>query len=287
MKEKRFDANRNMESLELVWVSRANALQRKGRAGRVMPGVCIHLFTGHRFRHNFLAQPVPEIHRVPLEQLVLRIKTLPCFSAKNTLEVLGRTLEPPTEENILSAVRRLQDVGALDETQDLTSLGHHLSALPVDVRIGKLMLYGAIFQCLDSVLTIAACLSHKSPFVSPFNKRTEAEKCKREFAICNSDHLTMLLAYKVSVVRITWCCITYLTFNLQKWLEVSRRNFYASRNYADEHFLSLKTLETISEVKYQFLELLVSIGFVPINIPRKRKNTSDNILDLTGNIFSQ
>ncbi|XP_054728692.1 putative ATP-dependent RNA helicase DHX57 [Anastrepha obliqua] len=263
MKEKSFDANRNMESLELVWVSRANALQRKGRAGRVMPGVCIHLFTGHRFRHNFLAQPVPEIHRVPLEQLVLRIKTLPCFSAKNTLEVLGRTLEPPTEENILSAVRRLQDVGALDETQNLTSLGHHLAALPVDVRIGKLMLYGAIFQCLDSVLTIAACLSHKSPFVSPFNKRTEAEKRKREFAICNSDHLTMLLAYK-------------------KWLEVSRRNFYASRNYADEHFLSLKTLETISEVKYQFLELLVSIGFVPINIPRKRKNDGDKILELTG-----
>ncbi|XP_004523655.1 putative ATP-dependent RNA helicase DHX57 [Ceratitis capitata] len=263
MKEKRFDANRNMESLELVWVSRANAMQRKGRAGRVMPGVCIHLFTGHRFRHNFLAQPVPEIHRVPLEQLVLRIKTLPCFSAKNTLEVLGRTLEPPTEENILSAVRRLQDVGALDETQNLTALGHHLSALPVDVRIGKLMLYGAIFQCLDSVLTIAACLSHKSPFVSPFNKRAEAEKRKREFAICNSDHLTMLLAYK-------------------KWLEVSRRNFFASRNYADEHFLSLKTLETISEVKYQFLELLVSIGFVPVNIPRKRKNASDNILDLTG-----
>ncbi|XP_017470860.1 PREDICTED: putative ATP-dependent RNA helicase DHX57 [Rhagoletis zephyria] len=263
MKEKRFDANRNMESLELVWVSRANALQRKGRAGRVMPGVCIHLFSGHRFWHNFLAQPVPEIHRVPLEQLVLRIKTLPCFSEKNTLEVLGRTLEPPTEENILSAVRRLQDVGALDEAQNLTSLGHHLAALPVDVRIGKLMLYGAIFQCLDSVLTIAACLSHKSPFVSPFNKRTEAEKRKREFAICNSDHLTMLLAYK-------------------KWLEVSRRNFYASRNYADEHFLSLKTLDTISEVKYQFLELLVSIGFVPMNIPRKRKNATDNILELTG-----
>ncbi|XP_067636192.1 putative ATP-dependent RNA helicase DHX57 [Eurosta solidaginis] len=263
MKEKRFDSNRNMESLELVWVSRANALQRKGRAGRVMPGVCIHLFTGHRFRHNFLAQPVPEIHRVPLEQLVLRIKTLPCFSAKNTLEVLGRTLEPPTEENILSAVRRLQDVGALDETQNLTSLGHHLSALPVDVRIGKLMLYGAIFQCLDSVLTIAACLSHKSPFVSPFSKRAEAEKRKREFAICNSDHLTMLLAYK-------------------KWLEVSRRSFFASRNYADEHFLSLKTLGTISEVKYQFLELLVSIGFVPVNIPRKRKNCGDNILELTG-----
>ncbi|KAM7349281.1 putative ATP-dependent RNA helicase DHX57 [Cochliomyia hominivorax] len=263
MKEKRFDSNRNMESLELVYVSRANANQRKGRAGRVMPGVCIHLYTQHRFKHNFLAQPVPEIHRVPLEQLVLRIKTLPNLDGLNVVEVLGQTLEPPTEENIIAAVTRLQDVGALDEEQQLTPLGHHLSALPVDVRIGKLMLFGAIFQCLDSILTIAACLSHKSPFVSPFNKRAEAERRKREYALCNSDHLTCLLAYK-------------------KWLEVSKRNFFASRNYANEHFLSLKTLQTISEVKYQFLELLVSIGFVPINVPRKTKNATDNILELTG-----
>lgn len=92
MKEKRFDSNRNMESLDLVWVSRANAMQRKGRAGRVMPGVCIHLYTGHRFRHNILAQPVPEIHRVPLEQLVLRIKTLPNFNGFNVVEVLGKIL---------------------------------------------------------------------------------------------------------------------------------------------------------------------------------------------------
>uniref|UniRef100_A0A1A9UHT6 Putative ATP-dependent RNA helicase DHX57 n=1 Tax=Glossina austeni TaxID=7395 RepID=A0A1A9UHT6_GLOAU len=263
MKEKRFDSNRNMESLELVWVSRANANQRKGRAGRVMPGVCIHLYTQHRFKYNFLAQPVPEIHRVPLEQLVLHTKTLPNFAKQNVIEVLGETLEPPTEENIMGAIRRLQDVGALDDSQQLTPLGHHLSALPVDVRIGKLIIFGTIFQCLDSTLTIAACLSHKSPFVSPFNKRTEAESRRREFAICNSDHLTCLVAYK-------------------KWLHVSKRNYYASRNYADEHFLSLRTLQTIAELKYQFLELLVSIGFVPINMPRRHKNVEDRILELTG-----
>lgn len=89
MKEKRFDANRNMESLDLVWESRANALQRKGRAGRVMPGICIHLFTGHRYYHHFLAQPVPEIQRVPLEQLLLRIKTLPNFADYAIVQVIG------------------------------------------------------------------------------------------------------------------------------------------------------------------------------------------------------
>lgn len=91
MKEKRFDANRNMESLDLVWESRANALQRKGRAGRVMPGICIHLFTSHRYHHHFLGQPVPEIQRVPLEQLLLRIKTLPNFADYGIVQVIGKS----------------------------------------------------------------------------------------------------------------------------------------------------------------------------------------------------
>jgi hypothetical protein len=79
-----------MESLQTVWVSRANALQRKGRAGRVMPGVCIHLFTRHRYDYHFFGQPVPELHRVPLEQIILRVKTLPHFTDKDPHEVLGK-----------------------------------------------------------------------------------------------------------------------------------------------------------------------------------------------------
>lgn len=90
MKEKRFDSNRNMESLDLTWVSRANAMQRKGRAGRVMPGICVHLYTRHRFAHHFLGQPVPEIQRVPLDQLLLRIKTLPSFAEQEIAHVIGK-----------------------------------------------------------------------------------------------------------------------------------------------------------------------------------------------------
>nr|XP_019548139.2 putative ATP-dependent RNA helicase DHX57 [Aedes albopictus] len=264
MKEKRFDSNRNMESLDVVWVSRANALQRKGRAGRVMPGVCIHLFTRPRFTNHILGQPVPEIHRIPLEPLLLRIKTLETLQGSSLKEVLMGTIEPPSEENIEAAKKRLIDVGAFDLGENLTSLGHHLATLPVDVRIGKLMLFGAIFQCLDSVLTIAACLSYKSPFVSPFTKRDEADSRKRQFGIANSDHLTMLNAYR-------------------KWKETTKRSRYAAHCYAEENYLSTKTLQTIGEMKYQFLELLVSIGFVPIDLSGRRgKFVKDELLELTG-----
>lgn len=115
------------------------------------------------------------------------------------------------------------------------------------------------------MLTIAACLGYKSPFVSPFNKRKEADKRKKDFAICNSDHITVLKAYN-------------------KWLEANKRSKYAGKTYANENFLSWKTLDTIVEIKHQYLELLVSSGFVPVDLTKRRRNYSydDNIFDLSG-----
>lgn len=86
MKEKRYDASKSMESLEDTWVSRANALQRKGRAGRVASGVCFHLFTSHCFQHQLTEQQLPEIQRVPLDQLCLRCFHLhpPAFISPET-----------------------------------------------------------------------------------------------------------------------------------------------------------------------------------------------------------
>uniref|UniRef100_A0A1Y1K8X3 RNA helicase n=1 Tax=Photinus pyralis TaxID=7054 RepID=A0A1Y1K8X3_PHOPY len=269
MKEKRFDSNRNMESLDTVWVTKANALQRKGRAGRVMPGVCIHLFTGHRFKHNIPSQPIAEIHRIPLEQLLLHIKILPNFAGRSLHDVLDSTIEPPVKENIDSSIVRLQDVGAFDIDNNLTPLGQHLATLPVDVRIGKLMLYGAIFSCVDAALTMAAALSYKSPFTSPFGKKEQAMAKKKEFSVANSDHLTVLRAYK-------------------KWQDVNSKSYIGGKNFANENYLSVRTLEMLADIKYQLLELLVSIGFVSINLRAHRHRTGyDEIFKITGLEFNK
>ncbi|KAJ8686679.1 hypothetical protein QAD02_022473 [Eretmocerus hayati] len=262
MKETRFNSVQNMESLDLCWVSRANALQRMGRAGRVMSGVCIHLYTSFRFKYNFLPQPIPEILRISLEPLLLRIKILNKEGDINLHKALGEMLEPPTPENISTAIKRLQDVGAFDPEIMLTPLGHHLAALPVDVRIGKLILFGAIFCCVDSALTIAACLSHKSPFVAPFDKKHEVDAKKKEYATANSDHLTTLRVYK-------------------KWQETSARGYHAGVAFANENYLSIRVLQTLADVKHQLLELLVSIGFVPVDV-RRRPVGQDKIFEITG-----
>lgn len=86
--------------------------------------------------------------------------------AEQTLEsVFSRLIEPPAMGSLDAAKQRLRDLGALTADEKLTPLGYHLACLPVDVRIGKLMLFGAIFRCLDPALTIAASLAFKSPFV--------------------------------------------------------------------------------------------------------------------------
>ncbi|XP_074435207.1 putative ATP-dependent RNA helicase DHX57 [Larus michahellis] len=268
MKEKRYDPSKGMESLEDTFVSKANALQRKGRAGRVASGVCFHLFSSHHYNHQLIKEQLPEIQRVPLEQLCLRIKILEMFSAQSLHSVLSRLIEPPRTESLWASKLRLQDLGALTPDEKLTPLGYHLASLPVDVRIGKLMLFGTIFRCLDPALTIAASLAFKSPFVSPWDKREEANKKKLEFAVGNSDYLALLQAYK-------------------GWRLSIQEGSQASYNYCRENFLSGRVLQEIASLKRQFTELLSDIGFVKEglrarDIEKKWSQGGDGVLDATG-----
>lgn len=99
---------------------------------------------------------------------------LEVFADRPLDSVFSQLIEPPTEGSLEAAKQRLCALGALTEEETLTPLGWHLACLPVDVRIGKLMLLGAIFRCLDPALTIAASLAFKSPFVSQ-QQYTEAD----------------------------------------------------------------------------------------------------------------
>lgn len=254
-----YDDEKRVTRLLQKYVAKANARQRRGRAGRVQEGVCFHLFTEKHFE-ELPAYETPEILRLPLEELCLRIKVCGLGAIR---DVLGAALDAPTNKMIDNAILTLQEVQALstDGKETLTPLGAHLANLPVDVHIGKMILFGAIFRCLDPILTIAAALSFKSPFVRPFGKEDEADAARDRFRVQNSDFLTIYKAYHVWREH-----LIDLRENKATISSLQRK----MRQFCKENFLSEQNLEMIEDMKRQYMDLLVSIGFV--------KSTDDDYL---------
>jgi len=255
MKETQYDSQNGMSCLVETAVSRANASQRAGRAGRVREGIAYHLFPSYH-QETMLAQPIPEMHRAPLEALCLRIKIL---RLGDIHKFLARALEPPPSGAIEHAIKVLQTLNALSSPEkskdnkvevarggELTPLGYHLARLPVDARIAKMMIYGCVFRCVEPCLTIAASMAFRSPFMAPFDKREEADKVRRHISNGNiSDHLTLLAAY-------------------DGWIDIQRTSgASAARQYLRKNFLSYNTLSMIRNMKEQFKKLLANIGFLP------------------------
>ena len=194
VKEERYDAARRMASLEDILVSSAAAKQRRGRAGRTQPGLAFHLFTSITplARHT-----QPEVRRVGLEQLVMRTKALKLPG--RAAYTCSQLPEPPSPSAVEGAVAELTALGALRPSDEvLTPLGRLLSRLPVDAKLGKLLLLGTCLGAADEALTLAAALSSRSPFLSPADPsvRAQADESKRSFAdSAQSDHLAALAAY--------------------------------------------------------------------------------------------
>lgn len=145
---------------------------------------------------NFFAEHVlPEILRTPLEELLLSIKSLRLGSVK---DFLHKAINPPDLRAIDNALGLLESIGAVNSNEELTTLGQHLAMLPVDPCIGKMIVMGAIFGCLDPILTIAAGMSLRDPFTISVDKRDQGNAARRRFAgQTMSDHIAIVSAFQV------------------------------------------------------------------------------------------
>jgi len=182
VKHMTYDQESNYTCLQTVWASKASLTQRKGRAGRVSAGRCYRLITRDFFRRYIPEYSVPEMLRTSLESSVLKAKQLGMGEPR---AVLSHALEPPNLTDIERAILNLKEVGALAVMQDgvanpydgnLTFVGVVLESLPLDVKVGKLLILGHAFGCLEECLVIAAALSNKSFFARPFKSEMKAYK---------------------------------------------------------------------------------------------------------------
>ncbi|CAL8471800.1 g11342 [Coccomyxa elongata] len=198
VKEIRYDAERSISRLQEMWESAASAQQRRGRAGRVRPGTCFRLFS-RKQAATFQAQQLPEVLRMPLESLCLSVKAA-LRSAQRLQYTLGRLISPPQPDAIAAAVTALTNLGALDDSEELTALGRHLTLMPMDARLAKTLIYAVILRCVGPVLTVVAAMGYGRPaFQSPPDRREEAELAKRQLtadsAAARSDHLALVAAF--------------------------------------------------------------------------------------------
>jgi len=141
----RFDERRQLSRLTEGLIARASARQRRGRAARVREGLCYHLVTRRRFEQSMPEQATPEMLRLSLQDPILRVKIWNLGPAE---EVLAAAIDPPSGKNVRRALMKLQDAGAIDTKERLTPLGRLLAKLPLDVALGKMAIFGVIFQCL-------------------------------------------------------------------------------------------------------------------------------------------
>ncbi|KAK5085479.1 putative ATP-dependent RNA helicase ucp12 [Lithohypha guttulata] len=254
VKETNYDISNNIVRLEEVWASQAACKQRRGRAGRVREGTCYKLFT-RNVEANMTPKPLPEIQRVPLEQLCLSVKA--SDQDRDVSKFLGALITPPEAGAISNAINVLHQMGAL-EGNHLTALGTYMSAVPADLRCAKLLVYGALFDCLEPCLTVASILTVRDPFVSPRDKREEADAAKAAYSTQHGDLMLSLSAY-------------------EDYIQTSRElRPRALQSWCNTRFLSLNTLRDITSTRSQLVDSLKDANLIPLDYrsDTSAKNTS-------------
>ncbi|BBZ39853.1 ATP-dependent RNA helicase HrpA [Mycobacterium conspicuum] len=182
----RYSRRLKVQRLPIEPVSQASAAQRAGRSGRLAPGVCIRLYS----EEDFAARPRytdPEILRTNLASVILQMAALQLGEVEN----FG-FLDPPDPRSIRDGVQLLQELGAFDAHGAITGLGRRLARLPVDPRLGRMILQAKTEGCVREVLVLAAALSIPDPRERPADREEAARQKHARFADENSDFLTYL-----------------------------------------------------------------------------------------------
>ncbi|OBF38027.1 ATP-dependent RNA helicase HrpA [Mycobacterium sp. ACS1612] len=182
----RYSRRTKVQRLPIEPISQASAAQRAGRSGRVAPGVCIRLYS----EEDFESRPRytdPEILRTNLAAVILQMAALQL----GDIEQFG-FLDPPDKRSIRDGVLLLQELGAFDRDGAITDVGRRLARLPVDPRIGRMILAADTEGCVREVLVLAAALSIPDPRERPADREEAARQKHARFADERSDFISYL-----------------------------------------------------------------------------------------------
>ncbi|MEH6606875.1 MAG: ATP-dependent RNA helicase HrpA [Pseudomonadales bacterium] len=180
----RYSARSKVQRLPIESVSRASADQRKGRCGRIAPGTCIRLYDEADFENRPLFTD-PEILRTNLASVILQMAQLKLGDVAKF-----PFLDKPDSRFIRDGQHTLEELGALDSKNNMTDLGWQLAKLPIDPRLGRMVLAAGERGCLHEILIIASALSVQDPRENPVEKKQAAQQAHKRFAVEGSDFMS-------------------------------------------------------------------------------------------------
>lgn len=240
---KRYSYRNKVEQLQIEPVSQASANQRAGRCGRVADGICIRLYSEEDFARRS-AFTDPEILRSNLAAVILRAISLKLGDVREFPFV-----QTPPPRAIADGFAILQELNAVTEEGELTRVGRELARLPVDPRLGRMLLAGSEQGSLEELLTICAGLSIQDPRERPADAQQAADEAHRKLADEKSDFLSYV--------------------KLWNWYEKANAEKESNRKLEAElhrRYLSVRRLREWRDVRRQLVQLTDELGW--------RRNTS-------------
>lgn len=240
----RYSYRAKVQRLPVEAISQASANQRKGRCGRVEPGICVRLYS----EDDFIARPTftdPEILRTNLAAVILQMLHLRLGSIQDF-----PFIEPPEGKAISDGFTLLQELSAVGRDNQLTEMGRQLARLPIDPRLGRMLLEGATQGSLAEVLVIASALSVQDPRERPLERQQAADQAHAQWKNPDSDFASLInlwhgfeaqrQALGSNALR-NWCRKNFLNYlRLREWREAHRQLLLTCRDLK----LPLNTLET-------------------------------------------
>lgn len=258
----RYSYRAKVQRLPIEAVSQASANQRKGRCGRVEPGICVRLYS----EEDFLGRPEftdPEILRTNLAAVILQMLHLRLGEISDF-----PFIEPPDGKAVSDGFTLLQELSAVNREGQLTPLGRQLARLPVDPRLGRMVLEGAHQGSLDEVLLITSALSVQDPRERPMERQQAADQAHAQWKDVDSDFAALV--------------------NLWRGFEEQRQALgsNALRNWCRKNFLNYMRLREWRDAHRQLTlicrELKLTLNKAPADYPRVHKALLSGLLSQIG-----
>ncbi|GMP51749.1 hypothetical protein CsSME_00017860 [Camellia sinensis var. sinensis] len=267
VKQRQYNPSTGMYSLDVVQISRVQADQRAGRAGRTLPGKCYRLYPSMVYNEELLDATVPEIQRSSLAGTVLYLKSLDLPD----MDILKFDfLDSPSSESLEDALKQLYLIDAIDENGSISSIGRTMAELPLEPSLSRTLMEANEYGCLSQALTVAAMLSAETTLLPGRSKSTEKKRKHDSSDLPNGsgwgDHIQLLQIYELwdqTDYDVDWCKDNNLQVRGMKFVRDVRKQLSQIMQKIAKGSLDVRTNERRKESQedYRNLRKSLSVGY--------------------------